>query len=72
MWWFCYLLHIYSWVWTKCKEQFSPNLDYWLKDLGLFSRDHTHIFNNEWLTGNVIDAAQTLLKIGGLQPIVLG
>ena len=59
------------------KKKIRLDPDYWIKELCLYSEDHTRILNTDWLTDNVIDATQILLKkkypkMGGLQSTVLG
>ena len=50
---------------------------YWLENLKLHAADKQYLSGGKWLTGNLIDAGQTLLKnaypqIGGLQSTSLG
>ena len=50
---------------------------YWLKKLKLHEADKDSLYNGKWLTDNIIDAAQALLRkayhhIGGLEPVCLG
>ena len=56
--------------------QDKPN-KYWLEDLGLYEADEKCLKDGRWLTDNVIDAAQALLKkahpyVGGLESVALG
>ena len=51
--------------------------EYWLEDLSLYEADEKYLSDGKWLTDNVIDAAQALLKkaypyIRGLQSVALG
>ena len=49
---------------------------YWLTDLKLYPEDEKCLHDGKWLTDNIIDAAQTLLKetyphVHGLEPVAL-
>ena len=46
---------------------------YWLKKLQLYEAGKESLYNETWLTDNIIDVAQVLLRkayhhIGGLEP----
>ena len=56
--------------------QDKPN-KYWLEDLGLYEADEKCLKDGRWLTDNVTDAAQALLKkahpyVEGLESVALG
>jgi len=58
------------------EEKEKKSINYWIKELLLYSADKQVLLNGEWLTDSIISAAQQLLKkdfphIGGLQPTIL-
>ena len=51
-------------------------IKYWMKDLQLYEADKESLDQGKWLTDNIINAAQVLLKkihphIGGLESVAL-
>ena len=52
-------------------------IEYWMKDHQLYEADKESLDQGKWLTDNIMDAAQALLKkmhthIGGLESVALG
>ena len=71
-----------TWSSTECIDLTSTvnagkPIAYWLKDLQLYEADKQSLNHGKWLTDNIMDAAQALLRkaypyIGGLESVSLG